>query len=206
MAVYRLRKLWPEYESRVRIAWKALSLEVRNGKSTPKNIVDVEIALMAQQEPELPIGPWRAPEWQYPVTILPAFEALKCAMLQGERLAWEFSWRTRKAFFDESRCISMRHILRDLAGESGLDVEQIMRDWDCGSQRPTVLAESHRGWEELKVPGSPTFVLASGRQVHNPGALRVTWGPNYSIQRVDPPQQPWQEAYRELLDAAAAGG
>ena len=206
MAVYRLRKLWPEYERHVRIAWRALSLEVRNGKSTPKNIVDVEIALMAQQEPELPIGPWRAPEWQYPVTILPAFEALKCAMLQGERLAWEFSWRTRKAFFDENRCISMRHVLCELAGESGLDVEQFMRDWDSGSQRPTVLAESHRGWEELKVPGSPTFVLASGRQVHNPGALRVTWGPNYSIQRVDPPKQPWREAYRELLDAAAAGG
>ncbi len=205
MAVYRLRKLWPEYERRVRIAWRTLSLEVKNRKSTPKNIVDVEIALMAQQEPKLPIGPWKAAEWQYPVTILPAFEALKCAMLQGDGPAWEFNWRARKAFFDESRCISTRHVLCELAGQSGLDVEHFMRDWDSGRQRPTVLAESHRGWEELKVPGSPTFVLPSGRQVHNPGALRVTWGPNYSIQRVDPPQKAWQEAFRELLDAAVAG-
>src|SRR6266516_8074493 len=52
MAVYRLRKLWPEYERRVRIAWRALSLEAKNSKSTPKNIVDVEIPLMAQQEVE----------------------------------------------------------------------------------------------------------------------------------------------------------
>src|SRR5216110_2848671 len=111
MAVYRLRKLWPEYQRRVRIDWRALSLEVKNGKSTPKNIVDVEIPLMAQQEPDLPIGPWKAAEWQYPVTILPAFEALKCAALQSNRAAWEFSWRARRAFFGESRCLSMRHVL-----------------------------------------------------------------------------------------------
>jgi hypothetical protein len=204
MAVYRLRSLWPDFGGRVRIAWRSLALEIKNRKSTPKHIVDVEIPLMAEQEPDLPIGPWRAPEWQYPATILPAFEAVKCASLQGDERAWEFAWRTRRAFFAESRCISMRHVLLDLAGESDLDVNRFAQDWDSGTRRAEVLADTHRGWEELRVPGSPTFVLPSGRCVHNPGAYRVTWGPNHEIEQVDPPEQPWREAFRELLNEAAS--
>ena len=204
MAVYRLRLLWPEFRSRVKIAWRSLALEIKNRKSTPKTIVDVEISLMAEQQPDLPIGPWRAPEWQYPVTILPAFEAVKCASLQGGERAWDFAWRTRRAFFAESRCISMRHVLLELARESALDVDRFAADWDSGTFRAEVLADTHRGWEELRIPGSPTFVLPSGRCVHNPGAYRVTWGPNHEVERVDPPERPWREAFQELLDEAAS--
>jgi predicted DsbA family dithiol-disulfide isomerase len=204
MAVYRLRSLWSRYDGRVRIAWKSLALEIQNSKPTPKNIVDVEISLMREQEPDLPIGPWKSADWHYPVTILPAFEALRCAALQGDQQAWEFSWRVRKAFFDEGRCISMRHVLLDLAGESGLDVNRFRCEWDSGTARSTVLAESQRGWDELQVPGSPTFVLPRGRRIHNPGAVRVTWGPNQEVKNIEPPERPWSEAYREFLDEAVS--
>jgi predicted DsbA family dithiol-disulfide isomerase len=204
MAVYRLRSLWSDYEGRVQFSWKALSLEIHNRQPTPKNIVDVEIDLMLQQEPQLPIGPWKAPDWQYPATILPAFEGLDCAMLQGDGQAWEFNWRVRKAFFDEGRCISMRHVLVDLAAESGLDVDRFSGDWDSGGSRSKVLADSRRGWEELQVPGSPTFVLPGGRRIHNPGAFRVTWGANHEVKRVDQPERAWREVYREFLDETAA--
>jgi predicted DsbA family dithiol-disulfide isomerase len=203
MAVYRLRKIWPEYADRVRIAWQALSLELHNREATPKNIVEAEIPLMAWQEPDLPIGPWKAADWQYPATILPAFEALRCAELQSDSLAWEFSWMLRKAFFADSRCISMRHVLLELSHECGLDVERFSRDWDSGAQRPLVIAESQRGWEQVKVPGSPTFVLPSGRRIHNPGALRVSWGPNAELQKIEPPEQPWLEAFDQFLVEAA---
>jgi predicted DsbA family dithiol-disulfide isomerase len=202
--VYRLRKIWPEYANRVRIAWRALSLELHNRESTPKNIVDIEIPLMARQEPDLPIGPWQAAEWQYPATILPAFEALRCAELQGDSLAWEFSGGLRKAFFAHSRCISMRHVLVDLSRECGLDVARFSRDWDSGAQRPMIIAESQRGWEQVKVQGSPTFVLPSGRTIHNPGGLRVTWGPNHEVKKVDAPEQPWLEVFHKFLAEAAS--
>lgn len=206
MAVYRLRRLWPAYAGQVIIRWRALSLELVNRRPTPKNIVDIEIPLIAEQEPDIPIRPWHAPEWTYPVTILPAFEALHCAQRQGDEAAWEFNWRVRHAFFAESRCISMRHVLLEIAEESGLDVEQFRRDFDSGTTRPAVLAESERGWRELKVPGSPTFVLPSGRLVANPGAVRVRWGPKHEILAVQPPEQPWETALRGLLDAAIAEG
>ena len=202
MAVYRLRQLRSELEGRVRILAKALSLELKNERPTPKNVVDLEIPLMAQQEVDLPIGPWRSPEWQYPATILPAFEALVCAAEQGNPAASEFGWRVRRAFFGESRCISMRHVLLEIAAESGLDVECFARAWDTGNARATVIAESHHGWEVLKVAGSPTFVLPSGEQAHNPGASRVTWGPNYTVRKLEPPQQPWREAYAAMISRA----
>jgi hypothetical protein len=204
MAVYRLRLLRPRWEGRLTFVSRALALELKNSKSTPKPIVDVEIGLMAEQEPDLPIRPWSAPEWCYPVTLLPAFEAVSCARRQAAERAEEYAWLARLAFFDRSRCVSMRHVLVELAGEAGLDVERFTRDWDSGSARPEILAESHHGWEELKVPGSPTFVLPSGRQIHNPGAVRVTWGPKYQVQRVDPPEKPWRQAFEELFEAALA--
>ena len=163
---------------------------------------------MRQQEPSLPIGPWKAPEWQYPATVLPAFEALACAEQQGDDAAWAYSWRVREAFFTESRCISMRHELRKLARESGLDLARFQQDWDGGSERQRVLAESHHGWEALKVRSSPTFVLPNGRQVNNPAALEVTWSDGKQIQKVAPPSDApdgdWRRVYRAFLDEAAA--
>ena len=204
--MYRLRQLWPEYGARVRVAWKALILEVKNGQSTPKFILDQENPLMTRQEPDLPMRDWTAPEWQYPVTILPAFEALACAERQGDEPAWEFSWRVRVAFFAESRCISMRHELRKLARESGLDLDRFQADWDSGVERRRVLEESHQGWEVLKVEGSPTFVLPNGRQVHNPAALKATWSKDKRIEKVDPPPDApdgdWRRVYRAFLDEA----
>lgn len=208
MAVYRLRKIFPEYRGRVRILFRALSLELKNEQPTPKQIVDVEIGLMAQQEPDLPIGPWQAPEWQYVPTFLPAFEAEKAAAQQGEEAGWEFSWQVRHAFFAHSRTVCMRHELADVARKAGLDVDRFLKDWDSGLLREAVEAESHRGWEELKVQGSPTFVLPSGEQIWNPGAIRVKWGRNYEVQGTEPANCPGGDClqvFRSLLDNAIAG-
>jgi len=115
MAVYRLRKVWPQHRGRVRVLFRALSLELKNRRSTPKPVVDVEIDLMLRQEPHLPIGPWTAPEWQYVPTFLPAFEAEKAAAQQGDEAGWEFSWQVRQAFFARSRTVCMRHELERVA-------------------------------------------------------------------------------------------
>ena len=53
------------------------------------------------------------------MTLLPAFEALKCAKAQGDKAALALNWAIRRAFFAESRCVSLRHVLIDIARESG---------------------------------------------------------------------------------------
>lgn len=81
----------------------------------------------------------------------------------------------------------MRFVRAEIAGEAGLDVHRFLSDWDSGRFRQTVIEESHRGGEVLRGRSSPTFVLPSGKQVNNPAAPEVTWGPHHSIERLAPP-------------------
>ncbi len=205
LAVYRLRQVWPEYQDRVRLSFRALSLELKNRRPTPKPILDVEFDLMKEQEPDLPIQRWQAPEYLFVPTFLPAFEAEKAAEQQGEDAAWEFAWQVRLAFFDQSRTVCMRNELKRVARDAGLDAEQFLIDWDSGRFRREVIAESHHGWEELKVEGSPTFILPSGKQVHNPGAMRVKLDRNAQVTEKHPadcPDGDCLQPYRAMLDEA----
>jgi predicted DsbA family dithiol-disulfide isomerase len=190
MAIFRLRKVWPEYRGKVRVAFRALSLEIRNERTTPKPILDQEVVLMARQEPELPIWPWRSELWKFVPTFLPAFEAEKAAALQGDEAVWEYTWRLRNAFFEHSRSVCTRFELGSIAEEAGLDVNRFLADWDSGRLRESVLADTRHGWDDLKVPGSPTFVLPSGKQVPNPGAIKVQWGPEHEVLGFEPADCP----------------
>ena len=99
------------------------------------------------------------------MTVWPAFEAVACAGLQCLELAVELAWAIRVAFFVESRCISMRHVLLELAEQVGLDMDRFTEDFDGGACKRQVIEEARDGWERLRVDGSPTLVLPSGEQV-----------------------------------------
>ncbi|EFH81255.1 hypothetical protein Krac_1961 [Ktedonobacter racemifer DSM 44963] len=79
-------------------------------------------------------------------------------------LAAELDWSLRVAFFDQSRCISMRHVLFAVAEQVGLDMRQFANDFDSGITKARVLREAQEGWEELRVEASPTLVLPNGKQ------------------------------------------
>ena len=211
LAVYRLRRVWPDHAGRVRIVWRALSLEYINERGTPKPIVDAEIGLLQQIEPQLPIQPWPRPDWQWPVAFWPAFEALACAQAQGHDAAFAMSWALRHAFFAEGRCPSLRHellaIAAEVAADGALDLARFEDDWDSGRHKASVIADSRRGWHDLKVAGSPTFVLPGGRQVSNPAAGRADIDKEWGVVRSYTPYtgDPLVVFY-ELLAAAARTG
>jgi hypothetical protein len=56
-----------------------------------------------------------------------------------------------------------------VAASAPLDFARFKDDWDSGRYKGEVVADSRRGWHELRVNGSPTLVLPSGRQVTSPG-------------------------------------
>lgn len=195
--MYRLRQLRLEG---VRVEWASLPIEVVNRRGTPKDILDQEIGLIQGIEPRLEIRAWAKREWEWPVTILPAFEAVKCAEAQGDELAWEYQWRVRQAFFRDSACISLRHVLLDLAEEVGLDISQ---DFDSGRLRQKVMVEGQEGWHELKVRGSPTLVLPDGSISAYPGLPEVTWSADHArIEHVEPPERDPVDVLRGLLERA----
>jgi predicted DsbA family dithiol-disulfide isomerase len=175
LATFRLLQLQQEWSEHLRLAWRCLPLEVVNSRGTPKHTLDQEVPYLLQIEPDIPARPWRRADWEYPVTALPAFEALKCAEAQGDSAALAFTWAVRRAFFAESRCTSLRHILIDIARESGLDLAVFVSDFDSGRYKHLVLEESDQGWNMLKVKGSPTLVLPNGDQRPYPATPELLW-------------------------------
>ena len=207
LATFRLRQVWPEYAGRIRLVWRALSLEYVNLQAHDKPTYDAEFSFFPRIEPALPWRPWSRPLWQWPVTLWPAFEALACAQAQGDEAALAMSWALRHAFFAEACNLSLRHELLAVAGRVAsagrLDLAQFEEDWDLGRYKHTVIADSRRGWHELKVNGSATFVLPDGRQVTNPAIGDVDFDEENSVLRSYTPYagDPL-DAYRQMLDAA----
>ncbi len=174
VSAYRLHKLREEYRRTIVIEHKSLALEYVNREPTPKPALERELPLLVQEEPDIPYQPWQRIESAWPVTMWPAFEAVKCAERQSLALADDLDWTIRVAFFAESRCISLRHVLLELAQQVGLDAHRFADDFDHGVAKYQVLQEAQEGWERLHVEGSPTFVLPSGKQISNVGLPEIT--------------------------------
>lgn len=211
LAVYRLRQLWTDYQGKVDLAWKALALEYVNARPVTKPLIDAERPLFAQIEPALPYTPWSAPEWLWPATMWPAYEALACAQAQGPEAAFEMSWALRHAFFGQSTNIALRHVLLDIAkrvsGQAPLDLARFEADWDSGRYKDSVITESRRGWHELKLDGSATFVLPDGERVTNPALGEIDFDEEqFVLRRYTPFAGDPLDAYRQLLDRAVAFG
>ncbi len=210
LTVYRLRQLREEYRGRLTIAYKSLALEYVNRRPTPKPILDNETPILLLEEPEIPYQPWHAPLSEWPVTMWPAFEAIKCAERQGQDMAADLDWAIRTALFAESQCISMRHVLLALAEKVGLDMSRFTEDFDSGVAKYQVFQEAQEGWERLKVEGSPTFVLPSGEQVSYSGLPKVTLdeAQHARLIKVEPASCSGQECLvmlRTLLNRALEG-
>ncbi|HEY8448577.1 MAG TPA: hypothetical protein VIL01_15855 [Thermomicrobiales bacterium] len=206
VAHYRWRQLRGEYAGRVVVIHRSLSLEYVNREPTPKPLVEAEIAALAANEPGLLYKRWSAPDSAWPVTIWPAFEAVKCAERQGVELADDLAWAIRVALFAESRCISLRHVLLEIAASiPDLDLARFESDFDRGVAKELVIREARRGWEELRVPGSPTFVLPDGQQIAAPGLPDLEFDEKTGQVREvrsAPCAAPCFEVYRAFLDAA----
>lgn len=165
----RWRRIRDEFSGRIDLVHNSLALEYVNRQPTPKGAIEAELAILVGEEAGIPFSRWGRPDSEWPVTIWPAFEAVKCAERQGVQLADDLAWEIRAAFFGEGRCISMRHVLLELAWRVGLNDARFESDFDAGIAKSLVIEEAREGWERLKVPGSPTFVMASGEQFASPG-------------------------------------
>ena len=83
---------------------------------------------------------WAAPDYAWPVTMLPPMEAVQAAALQSPSAAEELDRGLRRAFWGESRCISLRHVILEVANEcDGVDVGALAAALDDGRARAPLL-------------------------------------------------------------------
>ncbi|MDQ3981470.1 MAG: DsbA family protein, partial [Actinomycetota bacterium] len=137
---------------------------------------------------------------EYPVTTLPALEAVYAAKEQGLRAAEQLDRALRRGFFGASRNVSMRHeILEIAASVRGLDSGELAGALDDGRARGALAADRAVA-EGDEVKGSPHVFLPNGKSFHNPG-IEMHWegehGEGFPVVDKDDPA-----IYEELLAAA----
>ena len=205
VAVSRLHRFRSalDLEGAVSFEHRAFPLELVNRRATPKALLAAETPATASIEPQAGWQPWAGPPGTWPVTTVPALEAVRAARGQSPEAAEQLDIGLRRAFFAESRCISLRtEILAVAASCPSVDAVALEAAIDDGVGRRQVIDEWRQATtDESPVDGSPHLFLPDGSAYHNPG-IRFHWprgeGVGYPVIDDDDPG-----VYEAILTAAA---
>ncbi|MBY3552283.1 dithiol-disulfide isomerase [Modestobacter lapidis] len=193
-------------DEQVRLDLRLFLLEDVNRFAIPERMLDAEIPVVGPLEPDLGLTPWQADRSAWPVTSLPANEAVHAAAAQSPAAAEQLDMALRLAFFRDSRCISMLHEVVDVARSCDrVDADAVAAALDDGRARGAMMADYRAHRDEVQ--GSPHFFLADGSSVHNPG-IELHWeDAGYPVVDADDPTA-YDDLVRRAADAArgAAGG
>lgn len=164
------------YRARARAGWEdrlivdhqLFLLEDVNGIALDWKIIEPEKPVVGALEPELGFKPWQRDMSQYPVTSLPANEAVHAAKEQSPAAAEQLDMALRLGFWRGTCCVSMLHEILEVAdGCDRVDVDQLRDALDTGRARAAMMATYRE--QADRVQGSPHFFLADGSDEHNPG-------------------------------------
>ncbi|MER5217191.1 DsbA family protein [Streptomyces sp. NPDC002838] len=172
LALHHLRRAIRRAEAPLAIDHRAFPLELFNSRPTPKEILDPEVAAVAEREPALGWTGWQAPPSTYPDTTLPAMEAVQAAKdprIGGLEGSDQLDEALRAAFYTESRCVSVHSELIAVARRCSLvDSDALDDALRSGTYRRALFTQ----WEVSAtdaVRGSPHLFLTDGTNYHNPG-------------------------------------
>jgi predicted DsbA family dithiol-disulfide isomerase len=187
----------------VRIDHRVFALELANERATPWRILHGEIPVTAAIEPAAGWQPWQASPFEWPVSTLLAMEAVQAAKEQSLRASEALDRALRVALFAENRCVTMRHVVLDVARHCDLvDADALATSLDEGRFRRLVV-EQWRGAAEQGVRGSP-HVFVNGLDLHNPGiTMRMLEGSARGFPVIDGDEP---GVYDDLLTRAALVG
>jgi hypothetical protein len=130
--------------------------------------------------------------------MLPPMEAVQAAALQSASAGEELDRGLRRAFWGESRCISLRHVILEVANEcASLDVAALAEALDDGRARRRLLDD----WAIARtdaVRGSAHLFAPDGTNAQNPGIVIGWSGDAPTIEHDDP------SAIDDIVRAATA--
>ena len=144
-------------------------LELFNGRGTPKRTLDAEIPVVGALDPSAGWQVWQRPDFEYPVTTLPALEAVQAAKAVSLRASEDLGRALRYAFFAESRTVSLMSVILDVASTcNSVDLDVLGDALDHGRARAMVIEQRDTA-TRIGVKGSPHVYLPDGTDVANPG-------------------------------------
>lgn len=189
-------------QDRVRFDLRAFPLELLNDAPSPRPGTDSEVARMASLEPAAGWQLWQAKDWLYPSTTLPALEAVLAAKEQSLHASEQLDLGLRRAFWAESRCVSNRKVILDVAAATGaVDVTALAAALDDGRARAGLSSHAAQSATDA-ITCSPHLFLPDGSDHANPG-IDVGWegayGVGWPVVKGDEPT-----VYEDILLRAAA--
>ena len=176
VAVYRLHAARKRLglDQAVTLDHRAFPLEIEDRRPTPKPLVEAEIGQLGAIEPDAGWQLWQGTEFGYPVTTLLALEAVQAVKEQGLKASEQLDYALRTAFFAHSQCISLRHVILDIAAQCDqLDCDKLQDALDRGVARHLVV-EQYQAAKAGDYAGSPHLFLPDGTHVFNPG-IKAHW-------------------------------
>ncbi len=179
---------------------RVFPLELHNRRGTPKHILEAEIPVAGGLAPEAGWQVWQGPVHEWASTLLLAMEAVQAAKEQSLKASEALDRALRRAFFADSRNISMHHEIVAVAeATEGVDAALVGASLEDGRRR-RALFEDRVVSDSGEVKGSPHFFLANGTDFHNPG-VELHWegehGKGFPMIDSDDPQE-----FERLLKAA----
>jgi predicted DsbA family dithiol-disulfide isomerase len=171
LCVHGLRKARRhlDMDDQVTLDLRGFPLELFNGRPTPKRTLDAEVPVVGALDPSAGWQVWQRPDFEYPVTTLPALEAVQAAKQQSLRASEELGRALRYALFAESRTVSLVPVIVDVAKRcDGVDAEALAKALDDGRARAAVIEQKDTA-ERIGVKGSPHVYLPDGSDSPNPG-------------------------------------
>jgi len=161
-------------DGRVHLDHHAFPLELFNSEPTPKPMRDAEWPVAARLAPRAGWRAWAASETTWPVTMLPPMEAVQAAKLQSRAASEELDRGLRRAFWADSRCISLRHVIAEVASEAeSVDLGALMAAIDDGRAR-SALMDDFAVAQTDAVSGSAHLFAPDGTNAQNPG-IAIGW-------------------------------
>lgn len=182
LAVYRLLRARRRLglDNAVVLDHRAFPLELCNDEVNPRPGVDSEVAVVGRLEPEAGWQLWQSPDWTYPVTVLPALEAVQAAKAQSLFASEALDRALRVAFWAESRCIAQRHVILEVGAATGMvDVRALAEALDDGRARRSLIDQFHLARTGI-VRCSPHVFLPDGTDVPNPG-VEAHWEGEFGV-------------------------
>lgn len=161
-------------ENQVSLDHHAFPLELFNSEPTPFHQRQAEWSVAAELAPRAGWQAWSAPEHAWPVTMLAPMEAVQAAKLQSLAASDELDRGLRRAFWGESRCISLRHVIVEVASEcESIDVAALAAALDdCRGRRALFDDWAIARGDEVR--GSAHLFAADGTNEQNPG-ITIGW-------------------------------
>lgn len=161
-------------DGQLHIDHRVFPIELLNTAPGTRHGSDSEIPVLGALERDAGWQLWQGPDYHYPSTVLPAFEAVQAAKAQGLDVSERLDRALRRAFWARSRPIHLHHeILAVDATVENLDSDRLDADLRAGTSRRAIFDDLDVA-QSGAVTMSPHLFLPDGTSHANPG-VTVHW-------------------------------